>query len=631
MRLGQQISGTISIAMSLLFTAAVFSPAAVFAQTPVDFAHEVMPLLKARCAECHSNGTYQGGFSIDDRQSILESGMVDPEDPASSELLLRVRSTDADYQMPPEGARLTGDQAAALERWIAGGLEWEPGFTFRQSVWQSPIGFVEVTVPDGEGNPIDRLLAGYLEQRGVESREPVSDGVFIRRVSMDLIGLLPTMEEQEAFFADTSSDKRERLVDSLLSRKHDYADHWMTFWNDLLRNDYEGTGYIDGGRTQITRWLHRSLYENKPYNQFVRELIVPTEESAGFTRGIQWRGNVNASQSREVQFSQNVAQVFLGENLKCASCHDSFIDNWKLADAWGLAAVFSGQPMEMVRCDVPTGVTATPSFLWPELGTITAEASREQRLAELATLITGDNNGRFARTIANRIWQRLMGRGIVEPVDSMSGEPFSPQLLDHLANELKQNGYDLKQLIRLIATSDVYQWPAVQERAAPDKKMQFSGPVRRRLTSEQFLDAVWQITETGPQQKNAELEDYGTAGTRVRASLVVCDLLMRDLGRPNREQVVTTRDDQLSSLQALSLNNGTEFHRLLRAGAEAWLKKGLTRDELARQIFRAALTREPLQTESRILTEMLGEDPGIDAVADTIWSVLLLPEFMHVQ
>lgn len=625
MRLGRQIPATIAIAMSLLLTTAAF------AQKPVDFAHEVMPLLKARCAECHSNGTYQGGFSIDDRQSILESGMVDPEDPASSELLQRVRSKDTDYQMPPEGDRLTVDQSAALERWIAGGLEWEPGFTFRQSVWQSPIGFVEVTVPDGEGNPIDRLLAGYLEQRGAESREPVSDGVFIRRVSMDLIGLLPTMEEQEAFFADTSSDKRQRLVDSLLSRNHDYADHWMTFWNDLLRNDYEGTGYIDGGRTQITRWLHRSLYENKPYDQFVRELIVPTEESAGFTRGIQWRGNVNASQSREVQFSQNVAQVFLGENLKCASCHDSFIDNWKLADAWGLAAVFSGQPMEMVRCDVPTGVTAAPSFLWPELGTITVEASREQRLAELSDLITGNKNGRFARTIANRIWQRLMGRGIVEPVDSMSGEPFSPQLLDHLANELKQNGYNLKQLIRLIATSDVYQWPAVQEREAPDRKMQFSGPVRRRLTSEQFLDAVWQITETGPQQKNAELEDYGTAGTRVRASLVVCDLLMRDLGRPNREQVVTTRDDQLSSLQALSLNNGTEFHRLLRAGAEAWLKKGLTRDELARQIFRAALSREPLQTESQILTEMLGEDPDIDAVADTIWSVLLLPEFMHVQ
>ena len=600
-------------------------------EVPVDFAHEVMPLLKARCSECHSNGNYQGGFSIDDRQSIVDSGMVDPDEPASSELLRRVRSTDADYRMPPEGDHLTPEQIDALERWIAGGLEWEAGFTFRRSAWKAPIGFVDVHVPDGEGNSIDRILAGYLEQQGIERGEPASDEIFIRRVSMDLIGLLPTRAEQDAFLADTAPDKRERLVDSLLARNRDYADHWMTFWNDLLRNDYEGTGYIDGGRTQVTRWLHRSLYENKPYDQFVRELIVPSEESAGFTRGIQWRGNVNASQSREVQFSQNVAQVFLGENLKCASCHDSFIDDWKLADAWGLAAVFADKPLELVRCDVPTGATAVPSFLWRETGVITADASRDQRLGELAVLITGENNGRFARTIANRIWQRLMGRGIVEPVDSMSGEPFSPQLLDHLANELRRNQYDVKQLVRLIATSEVYQWPVVHEQAAPDKKLQFAGPVRRRLTSEQFLDAVWQITGTGPERMNAELDDYGATAARVRASLVVCDLLMRDLGRPNREQVVTTRDDQLSSLQALSLNNGAEFHRLLRSGAETWLKKGLSREELAGQVFREALCRKPLDAERKILHEMLGDDPDIDVVADMIWSVLLLPEFMHVQ
>jgi len=138
-----------------------------------------------------------------------------------------------------------------------------------------------------------------------------------------------------------------------------------------LRNDYKGTGYIDGGRKQITGWLYRSLVENKPYDVFVRELVAPQTESAGFARGIVWRGQVNASQKPELQFAQNVGQVFLGINLKCASCHDSFVDNWKLTDSYGLAAITSESPLPMFRCDVPTGKTAAPYLLFPDLGKLT--------------------------------------------------------------------------------------------------------------------------------------------------------------------------------------------------------------------------------------------------------------------
>src|SRR5262249_59476155 len=130
--------------------------------------------------------------------------------------------------------------------------------------------------------------------------------------------------------------------------------HWLTFWNDLLRNDYQGTGYIDGGRKQITPWLYQSLYDNKPYDQFARELISPTPDSEGFAQGIKWRGSINASQVTELQFAQNVAQVFFGVNLKCASCHDSFIDGWKLADAYGLAAGIAHKPLEGQPWDKPT-------------------------------------------------------------------------------------------------------------------------------------------------------------------------------------------------------------------------------------------------------------------------------------
>ena len=174
----------------------------------------------------------------------------------------------------------------------------------------------------------------------------------------EMVGLLPTPEELNAFLKDTSTDKRARLVRRLLNEQRGYTEHWLTFWNDLLRNDYAGTGYIDGGRKQISGWLYSSLVANKPYDQFVRELISPMPDAEGFIKGIQWRGNVNASQVIELQFSQNVSQVFFGINMKCASCHDSFIDTWKLDDAYGLAAITAEKPLEIYRCDHPTGKMA---------------------------------------------------------------------------------------------------------------------------------------------------------------------------------------------------------------------------------------------------------------------------------
>src|SRR3546814_2477718 len=154
-------------------------------------------------------------------------------------------------------------------------------------------------------------------------------------------GLVPSPDSVEAFVSNADPHKRETLVKNLLNRDHDYAQHWLTFWNDLLRNDYTGTGYITGGRFDITEWLYQALRTNKPYNQFVSELISPTKESEGFIKGIRWRGTVNSSQSTEMQDAQNVQQVFKGINLKCASCHDSFISDWKLSEAYAFANIFA--------------------------------------------------------------------------------------------------------------------------------------------------------------------------------------------------------------------------------------------------------------------------------------------------
>src|SRR5262249_6003766 len=150
----------------------------------------------------------------------------------------------------------------------------------------------------------------------------------------------------QAFVADRRPDKRARLVERLLNDRRRYAEHWLSFWNDALRNDYKGTGYIDGGRQQISNWLYTALFDNLPYDRFVAQLINPAPGAGaeGFSKGFTWRGVVNASQSTPMQAAQNISQVFMGVNLKCASCHDSFINDWQLADAYGLAGIYADAP-----------------------------------------------------------------------------------------------------------------------------------------------------------------------------------------------------------------------------------------------------------------------------------------------
>ncbi len=233
----------------------------------------------------------------------------------------------------------------------------------------------------------------------------------------------------------------------------------------------------------------------------------------------------------ELQFAQNIGQVFFGVNLKCASCHDSFIDSWKLNDAYGMAAIIADAPLQIHRCDKPIGKTATARFLFPELGTIDNKLPKPERLKQLAALVTHKDNGRFTRTIANRIWHRLMGHGLVHPVDAMGTAPWSEDLLDYLSVYFSDNGYDLKKLMEHIVASKTY-----QSRVAPMPKELFAdyvflGPELKRMTAEQFLDAIWQITRAGPQKPVApvKLPDFAPAVPSerkfVRVSLVNADAL----------------------------------------------------------------------------------------------------------
>jgi hypothetical protein len=797
---------------------------------PVDFAHEVVPILRKHCVECHAGDKKKGGLSMNTRASLLEGGengaVLTAGQAQKGKLLEAIVSADPDLRMPPKGDRLTPAEVATLRAWVEQGAVWTEGFAFKQPAYEPPLRPRQPVLPAakaGRTHPIDRVLDGWLSEKGAPTPAVADDATFLRRVSLDLVGILPSAEEVQAFAADRRPDKRAVLVRSLLARNVDYADHWMAFWNDLLRNDYAGTGYIDGGRKQITSWLYVSLLANKPYDLFARELIAPSADSEGFAKGIIWRGAVSAAQMPELQYSQSVSQTFLGINMKCASCHDSFVDRWKLRDAYGLAAIYSDHPMELVRCDIPTGKPAAAAWPFPELGQVDAAKPRDERLAQLAALITPPENGRFQRTIVNRLWHRLMGRGVVHPVDAMQTQPWNQDLLDVLASRLVESKYDLKAVLEFIATSQAYQSRAeILSRDAEDKGYVYRGPRAKRLTAEQFVDAVWRLTGTTPAkielkvpraaptaaavkkpavepllaapiwsgdlaggrlpaagetrsfrrqlvldadvesaacvvtcdngfelyvngkkigegdnwadpksfdltaallkganqivlvghnggqkpnvaaawfQVNVELKGGarvkmatdsswewttsvpnakgvfaaagkakaaakvaetvwqpvaivkgdawrkaearmaemlagvgGTSSLPARASLMKSDLLQRALGRPNREQIVSMRPNELSTLEAIDLSNGQALTNLLSAGAAKLKKRTWTSpEELARWLYLSALSREPAPAELKVAAGIVGADLSEQGIADLLWAVCMLPEFQTIR
>lgn len=786
----------------------------------IDFSHQVVPILKTHCAECHMGDKKKGGFSMNTREALMEgseNGKVLTEGKGADSLMVKlVLSHDPDDQMPPKGERLKEAEVTVLRAWIDGGAKWTEGFAFKKPAYEPPLKPRRPTLPAalaGRSNPVDRILDADLAKRGQPAPAPLGDGAFYRRVHLDLIGLLPPPEKLSAFLKDPAPDKRDRAIRELLESAQPYAEHWMTFWNDLLRNDYAGTGYIDGGRKQISGWLYQALLENTPYDQFVRELVAPTPQSEGFGKGIKWRGQVSAGQMVPVQFAQSMGQTFLGINLKCASCHDSFVDRWKLDEAYGLAAAFSAEPLEINRCDVPTGRIAKPGWLFPELGNIDASKPPQERLQQLAGLMTHPENGRFTRTIVNRLWHRLMGHGIVHPVDAMQTEPWSSDLLDFLATDLADHRYDLKHTMALICSSRAYQSVAELLKEGADAAYHYAGPRSKRLTAEQFTDAIWQITGTAPKKMDAPVkrpapptsaapaagpvkslaaqwiwsddqqarkaasgeklsfrrilpvaklpntafvvvscdneftlrlngkelaksDDWQTpvmvdllpalkagdnelvviavnggsgpnlaglfvegrlvetdgtvrivktdaawswnpavpkpngrftsdtgawkpavavaagawnqindpmrallgggaepGGPMVRASLLKSDLLMRALGRPNREQIVSTRPNDLTTLEAMDLNNGQILTNRLADGAKTILREQAAMDSAAliQWLYAFAYARPPSAAELALARSAIGSPPSEAGLQDLLWAVLVQPEFQMVR
>lgn len=605
---------------------------------------QVRTILAHNCYNCHGSAKVKGELRLDTREFIMKGGkhgdVLVPGEPKTSEIIRRVLLPRSDKKaMPAKGKGLSKEEIAILEYWIKKGAPWPKGelkSLYRVAALAPRMPEIPAATKDLT-SPIDLLVDVYFKKNKIEWKSPVDDQTYIRRVYLDVTGLIPSPDSIDAFVNDKTAGKRQALVSRLLNRNDDYAQHWLTFWNDALRNDYTGTGYITGGRWDITKWLYTSLRDNKPYNIFVKELVSPTEASQGFIKGIKWRGTVNASQRTEMQAAQNVAQVFLGLNLKCASCHDSFISDWKLDDAYAFANLFSDSVLEVNRCDKPTGRMAGRRILFKELGQIDSTAATPERLKQLADYLVQPKDGRLYRTVVNRVWAQVMGRGIVEPVDVMDNEPWSQDLLDWLASDFTATGYDIKQLLFKILTSKTYQLPSVsvkqaEEITAPD--FVFSGMLRRRLTAEEFADAVSKALE--PVYPDSQVV-YKLLPPEIRqeipfarAALVVNDGLQTALGRPNRETVSTSRTSQASLLQALELTNGSKFNDAMKRGAARWKNQYPQTDLLVRQVYRNTIGRLPSKKEETIAVDALGSQPTEAKVQDFMWAMALHPEFQLI-
>ena len=763
---------------------------------------EVRAIFAHNCYQCHSENKQKGELVLEHKEGVFKGGESGPAivagKPSESELYRRVTlSPNDDEVMPKKGKVLKDNEIALIKLWIQNGAHWSD-----QALKVFPEASLALESPklpkvEGQSHPVDKLIGSYFEKNSIDWSESVDDRTFIRRVYMDVIGLLPEPEAIAEFANDSNPDKRGALIDTLLGDTHNYTQNWLSFWNDLLRNDYSGTGFITGGRKQITDWLYSSLEENKSYDQMVKELVNPTDASEGFIKGIQWRGVVNASQRTEMQAAQNIGQSLLGVNVKCASCHNSFVSNLTLAETYGFASIFADSVLELNRCDKPLGKMAKVNFLYPELGDVEAESVKE-RLSKLSEVIIKPENGRLYRTITNRFWKRLMGRGIVEPADEMDNEPWDSDLLDWLASDFIASGYDLKHLIKQIITSKAYQLPTAHYEKLEDIKSNyvFKGPVLRRMSAEQFSDAVsqvikpmyaavafnpkggelpssriwhreikfdrdvlpepgkryfrktitlpnksitsakvlvsvdhshtlyindkkasegsdwtkvyrsdvtplllkgentiaieginegtianpagilfsmkiiysdgsemilnsdksWKSTAEEPDQgwtsvafddsKWVEVRNYGTSnwgklidfsfeehnGEFARASLVQQHPFMKALGRPSRENVATSRDDQATLLQALELTNGEFFNNVLEEGAGQWLKRYDDNSEkIVDELYQKSLGRKPTDDEKEIMLAVLGNQPKQEALQDIFWSTLILPEFQFIN
>jgi len=485
-------------------------------------------------------------------------------------------------------------------------------------------------------NYVDTLVFKRLRLLQYLPSATCTDTEFIRRVSQDVAGLLPSVEVTKAFLADGRPDKRAALIDSLLEGA-DFARFWAFKWGDLLR--LNAAAVSEPGTHKYHAWLVKAWEDNVPYDRFARELLTTQGSTLEKPQAGFFRTTANTAEATEM-----TAQIFLGARVQCAKCHNHPFERWTQDNYYGLGAFFERvQRRKGARADETlvflarrgeitqprTGRTMKP---WaPGAGEMALPPDAD-RLAAFADWLTAPQNPFFARVEVNRIWWQLLGRGIVEPIDDFreSNPPTNPELLDALAADFTKHQFDRRHILRTILNSRTYQASSRPNDFNRSDEKNFSHAQQTILTAEQLLDAVCRVTGSPERFGNLPI---GTPATQLPAPQPN-NTFLSAFGQPTRQSsCACERQGQPSLTQALQLSNSQTVESRLKNGGGKFLKEMAAQnksdEEIITHLYLAALCRYPGEVElakaKAYLSGRADRDSGIEDIA---WSVLNLREFV---
>ena len=502
-----------------------------------------------------------------------------------------------------------------------------------------------------EYNYIDKFVDAKLKKMKTLPSELCTDAEFVRRVSLDLTGLPPTPERVRAFLADTTPvrQKREKLIDELLANE-DYNEYWANKWADLLQCNSEHLG--EKGVWVFRDWIQRSIAKNKPYDKFVRELLL-AEGSSYLTPEV----NYYRTLRDPGKITEDVSQTFLGVRFNCNKCHDHPFERWTQKQYYQFGAYFArvaikrgslgkenvrnftgdlmqvpGEEIVYLKDDgevqnPKTGMDVAPKV---PVGEATEAAKDDDRRVGFVNWLTSKDNPYFAEAMANRAWSYFFGRGIIEPVDDIRGSnPASnPELLEALKEDFVQSDFDARHLMRNICLSRTYQLSINKNKWNEDDTVNFSHAVPRRLSAEQMLDAIAIATGDRPKFKGLPA---GMRPVELPDGIVAGNDFLSLFGRPKRQSACECeRSSNVTLAHALNLINGTTISESLSAPTNRIAKiieAEKDDQKVVEDVYMSVLSRPPTDKESASV-DFSGGGSRLEVAQDLAWALMNSPAFL---
>ncbi|MFN0198489.1 MAG: DUF1549 domain-containing protein, partial [Planctomycetaceae bacterium] len=488
-----------------------------------------------------------------------------------------------------------------------------------------------------ENNYVDQLVNVKLKKLRIAPSPLCSDEDFIRRVYLDVVGVLPTTEEFNRFMQNTDPKKRDMLVDELLDRK-EFVEIWVMKWAELLQIREVPNRVSYKSAIRYYNWLQDKIANNVPIDKMVQELLA--SNGGTFANAAT---NYYQNESDTLKVAENVAQVFMGMRIQCAQCHNHPFDQWTMDDYYSFAAFFSQigrkggeDPRELIIFNSGGGEVSHPvggRVMPPKfLGGAVPDVAGKDRREVLVMWLASPENPYFAKNLSNIVWAHFFGRGIIEQVDDVrvSNPAVNPELLDELGRKFTEYQYDFKKLVRDICTSRTYQLSTQANETNASDEANFAKATLRRLRAEVLLDCISEVTLTKNKFPGLPL---GARAVQI-ANGNTSTYFLTTFGRAKRESVCSCEVKMEPNLsQALHLLNGETVNQKIQQGnlIGTRLQEGKTWQDIMTEMYVMAFSRKPTEKEFAAINEILtGTDPAEQQkiLEDIFWAVLNSREFV---